>query len=371
MRVLHVTSGNMFGGVETFLTTLARESAATPQMHSGFAVCFEARFSGELAQLGRAPYMLGPVRLSRPHTVIRARRALSRLLRETSFDVVVCHQPWAFVVFGSAARRAGLPVVLWVHTASEGRHWLERLARRGKPDLTICNSRFTASCLSRWLSASAVKPVYCPVSPPVATDEATQRIIVRGVLGAQSDDVVIAQVSRMEAMKGQHVLIAALSELRDVQGWTCWMVGGVQRPAEAEYMRELQGIADQHGIAARVKFLGERKDVPAILNAADLFCQPNIAPEGFGLSMIEAMHAGLPVVTSAIGGACEIVDDSCGVLTPPGDVRALSGALKSLIVDRDRRVRLGSTARQRPDVLCDATRQMRQIHSILSAVAAA
>ena len=53
--------------------------------------------------------------------------------------------------------------------------------------------------------------------------------------------------------------------------------------------------------------------MPALLAAADLFCQPNTAPEPFGLSLVEALQAGLPVVTSGIGGACEIVDASCGV----------------------------------------------------------
>jgi glycosyltransferase involved in cell wall biosynthesis len=371
MRVLHVTSGHMYGGVETFLTTLARESAETPQMHSAFAVCFEGRFSAELAQLGLVPHVLGAVRLSWPHTLIRARRALAKLLRETTFDVVVCHQAWPFVVCGPAARRAGRPLVLWVHTASEGRHWLERLARRGRPDLTICNSQFTAALLSTWLSGSQVEPVYCPVSVPVRSDEATQRTHVRGVLGAKTNDAVIVQVSRLEAMKGQHVLLSALAELRDVPGWTCWIVGGAQRPAEATYLGELQAIANRHGITARVKFLGERNDVPVILRAADIFCQPNTAPEGFGLSMIEAMHAGLPVVTSAIGGACEIVDPTCGVLTPPGDPHTLSEALRHLIVNRELRTRLGDAARQRPEALCDVSRQMRRIHQVLSSVAAA
>jgi glycosyltransferase involved in cell wall biosynthesis len=371
MRVLHVTSGNMYGGVETFLTTLARESTATPDMSTCFAVCFEGRFSDELTQLGDAPHVLGPVRLSRPHTLIRARSTLTRLLRQMPFDVVVCHQPWSFVAFGSAARRAGLPVVLWIHTASEGRHWLDRLARLGRPDLTICNSRFTAARLATWLSASQVEPVYCPVSAPSIAGGAAQRLEVRTALGARLDEVVIVQVSRLEGMKGQHVLIAALSELRSLDGWTCWFVGGAQRPPEAAYMRELQALAAAHGVADRVKFLGERSDVPALLRAADVFCQPNTAPEGFGLSMIEAMHAGLPVVTSAIGGACEIVDDSCGLLTPPGDARALSTALKSLIVDGDRRLRLGAAALRRPDALCDPARQMRRIHHVLSTVAAA
>jgi glycosyltransferase involved in cell wall biosynthesis len=371
MRALHLTSGNMYGGVETFLATLARESESAPEMHSEFAVCFEGRLSGELTVLGRTPHVLGHVRLSRPHTLVRARRALTDLLRRESFDVVVCHQPWPCVVFGPVVRRAGFPLVLWVHMAGEGRHWLERLARRTRPDLAICNSHFSASRLSRWLSSAQVEQVYYPVSFPESPSTRTERATVRRALQTPDDDVVIVQVSRLEAWKGQRVLITALSHLRDLPGWTCWIVGGAQRATEAVYLRELQALASDGGIADRVRFVGERRDVPTLLSAADVFCQPNTSPEPFGLALVEALHAGLPVVTSGIGGACEIVDGSCGVLTPPGDASALSIALQQLIVDRDLNARLGAAARRRPDALCDASRQMRRIHEVLSSVAVA
>jgi glycosyltransferase involved in cell wall biosynthesis len=111
--------------------------------------------------------------------------------------------------------------------------------------------------------------------------------------------------------------------------------------------------------------------VPAVLAAADIFCQPNTSPEPFGLAMVEALRAGLPVVTSGIGGACEIVDGSCGVLTPPRDAAALSAALGRLITDDHFRARLGVHARLRPYEICDPTRQMRRIHELLSSVHAA
>jgi glycosyltransferase involved in cell wall biosynthesis len=372
MRVLHITSGNMYGGVETFLATLARESAAAPEMDSEFAVCFEGRCSQELAVLGHAPHRLGDVRLSRPHSVLRARRALAVLLRRTRYDVVVCHQPWTYVVFGSVARRAKRPVALWVHMAGEGRHWLERLARRVRPDIAICNSQFSASQLSRWLTDAPVEPVYYPVSASAASSVgARDRVAMRRTNHTLDSDVVIVQVSRLEPWKGQHVLLEALTELRSLSGWTCWIVGGAQRPVEVTYRQQLEALARRGGIDDRVHFLGQRADVPALLAAADVFCQPNTAPEPFGLSLVEALQAGLPVVTSGVGGACEIVDASCGVLTPTGDKSALAAALKQLVIDRELRARLGTAARLRPAVLCDATRQMRRIHHVLSSVAAA
>jgi glycosyltransferase involved in cell wall biosynthesis len=254
--------------------------------------------------------------------------------------------------------------------AGDGRHWLERWARLKRPDLAVCNSHFSARRFSEWFSCERVELVYCPVSFP-AVRERVQRATLRSAFRTSLQDVVIVQVSRLERLKGQHVLIAALAKLRDLPGWTCWIVGGAQRRSETAYLRQVEALARGEGIADRIRFVGERRDVPAILEAADIFCQPNTSPEAFGLSLVEAMHAGLPVVTSGIGGACEIVDGSCGVLTPPRDASALSNALRGLIVDRGLRAGLSAAARRRPDVICQASRQIRRIEEVLSSIAAA
>ena len=369
MRVLHLHSGNMYGGVETFLATLAREAGAAPGMESEVGLCFRGRFSAELDTLGHPPRMLGEVRLSRPHSVIRARRALRDLLQSESFDVVVCHQPWTCVVFASVIRAAGLPVVLWVHMASQGQHWLERLCRLTRPDVAVCNSQFTARVVSRWLPGAQVDHVYPPLSLPLASCGLTERAAIRRGLDTLDRQVVVVHVSRLEALKGHRVLLAALGRLRDLAGWTCWIVGGAQRSAEVQYLRGLQSEARDLGIDERVRFVGERTDVRSVLSAADIYCQPNTEPEGFGLTFVEAMQEGLPVVTSGIGAACEIVDGACGVLTPPGDVSAISGALRRLIVDRDLNARLGAEARRRPDGLCGLQRQMRRIQAVLGSIA--
>jgi glycosyltransferase involved in cell wall biosynthesis len=162
------------------------------------------------------------------------------------------------------------------------------------------------------------------------------------------------------------MLLAAMAALRELPRWTCWIVGGAQREAERDYLHKLQMFAREHGIADRVRFLGERNDVYDVLSAADVYCQPNLEPEGFGLTFIEAMRAGLPVVTTGLGGACEIVNGACGVLIPPGDVTALARELRRLIVDDGLRARLGAEARRRPDELCNPSRQMRRIQAALA-----
>jgi glycosyltransferase involved in cell wall biosynthesis len=365
MRVLHITSGNLYGGVETFLATLLREAAAAPDMHPEFAVCFDGRFSLELESMGHSPRRLGPAKLSHPRTVLRARRALSQVLARGQYDVVVCHQPWSCVLFASVIRTAGLPVVMWVHMASNGGHWLERLCRLARPDVVICNSRFTAACTERWLPHAALEHVHCALSA-ILPGSREQRSRTRRLLDTGERDVVITQISRLESWKGQRVLLSALGALRETQGWTCWLVGGAQRSSETRYLLELKALARTLRIEDRVRFLGERDDVPAVLSASDIFCQPNIAPEPFGLALVEAQQAGLPVVTSGIGGALEIVDGSCGVLCAPGDVKGLVSALERLVVDHSLRARLGIDARRRADELCNATRQILRIEVVLA-----
>ena len=115
-------------------------------------------------------------------------------------------------------------------------------------------------------------------------------------------------------------------------------------------------------------FLGQRTDVPRLLVAADIHCQPNLGPEPFGIAFVEAMYAGLPLVTSAIGGALEIVDDSSGILVPPGEVAAVSRTLRRLIEDEPLRTKLANGGPVRARSLCDLKGQMTALQSVLTPV---
>jgi glycosyltransferase involved in cell wall biosynthesis len=371
MRVLHVHSGNLYGGVETFLLTLARCRGMAPSMETTVALCFEGRIAeGLRAEQVRTP-MLGEVRLRRPDMIWRARQALTSILERERYDVVVCHQAWPLAIFGSTVKAAGIPLVSWVHMAQTGRHWLDRLAGLTQPDLFICNSRFTASVMPK--TSARVEIVYYPVIPGL-TAEAPGGATAgaagsRGSAGARDPrDTVIIQVSRMEAWKGQRVCLEALGRLRELPGWSCLQVGGAQRPIEQRYLDLLRHDAARLGIADRVQFLGHRSDVAELLASADVFCQPNIGPEPFGISFVEALYAGLPVVSSAIGGALEIVDDTCGALVPPGDVAGVASALSRLIGDRAGRERLGRRGAERARTLCDPHTQMTEIAAALERV---
>lgn len=368
LRVLHVHAGNMYGGVETMLLTHVRQRDLCPALETSFALCFDGRLSRELTAAGASVYPLGQTRISRLLTVRRARRALRELLRRERFDALITHSCWSQAIFGPIARAASLPLVFYMHGPAHGHHWLERLARRVLPDAVLCNSSFTAATLSRLYPRLRPQIVYCPVAAPAADYSAPAARATRAELQTPPRAVVIIQVSRMETLKGHRLHLEALASLKDVPGWVCWQVGGAQRAGEVRYLAELKTAARRLGIVDRVRFLDERSDVARLLAAADIYCQPNIAPDAFGLSFIEALSARLPVVTTALGGACEIVDDSCGVLVPPGDTRALAAGLRRLIEDERLRARLGDAGPARARKLCDPATQMKSFQEALAGV---
>ena len=364
MRVLHINGGNLYGGVESVLLTLARYRELCPAMEPYFAVCYEGRLSQELRKHGVPVRNLGKVRSSRPWTVAAARRCLRQFLRSEQFDAVVCHMAWSHAIFGVEVRRAGIPLVYWAHGLATSRHWLNWWARRSRPNLAIANSRFTAQSLAHLFTDVPVEVVYCPV--PVAHNDSLDRPAMRRALGVAEDSVVILQVSRIEPGKGHGMLLRALAELRDEPSWICLIAGGAQRPAETRWIESLQRQTEELGLSNRVRFLGQRSDVPALMAAADIFCQPNQSPEPFGIVYIEAMAARLPVVTTAMGGATEVVTDACGCLIPPGDVHALATCLRTWIRTPDLRRTLGDAGPARAAILCDPGSRLHQLEHALA-----
>src|SRR5262245_47777217 len=306
MRLLHVYSGNLFGGIEAMLVAIARQKPAG--LESEYALCFEGRLSRELIAAGARVHQLAEVRVSRPQTVRRARRALHALLAAGRFDRVICHASWSHAIFGGVIRRGGVPLVVWAHDVLDGKHWTERWARRTPPDLAVCNSAFTAASVGAVHSGVPIVVVHPPVDSTAVHLSPIERATVRAELDTPVNALVVVQASRMESWKGHAVLLEALSQLRSRDGWICWLIGGAQRPRELAYLDSLRDLARDLQIADRVRFAGQREDVPRLLAAADVHCQANVSPEPFGVAFVEALAAGVPVVTSAIGGALEVVD---------------------------------------------------------------
>ena len=352
MRLLHIYSGNLYGGIEVFLRTLARLPRGAPELTHEFALCFEGRLSQELREAGAAVHLLGPVKVSRPWTVWRARGVLTQLLERERYTAAVCHAVWPQALFGPVVRALGVPLVFYQHNLLSGRHWLERWARVTEPELVLANSRFSAGTLAAVYPKARCQVRYLPVPAPEQVPGPEERAGLRTELGAGEQDTVIIQACRMEELKGHRLLLEALGHLRSLPAWKLWVAGGAQRPHEARYLGSLEALASELGIRERVRFLGERGDVARLLRAADVHCQPNLSPDSFGLAFIEALQAGLPVVTTEMGGALEIIDETCGRLVPPSP-ESLAEALRWLVEEPEERRRLGAGGPARAAALCE------------------
>jgi glycosyltransferase involved in cell wall biosynthesis len=151
----------------------------------------------------------------------------------------------------------------------------------------------------------------------------------------------ILTVANLRKEKAHEVLLAAAARLAPVHPRLTFQIAG-----DGPRLGELRALASRLGIAERVRFLGHREDVPALLAAADAFVLPSRS-EAFPNGVIEAMAAGLPVVASAVGGLLDLVEpDRTGLLVPHDDPAALAAAIASLAASPARAAALGASARE-------------------------
>lgn len=330
-----------------------------------FALCFAGRLSQALRDRGVAVSFLGAVRLRSPWSAWRARRALRRLIAQGDFDAVICHGIWAYCVFSGAIRRARQSPVLYLHDIPEASSFYYRFAWRKPPALCIANSAYTAERLSA-LSPVPTRIVHPLVEPPApVTPERAEELRVRWA--PRDAGAIILQASRLDSWKGHRNLLRALGTVRDEPGWHCWIAGTPQRPEEEAYRQELVRTLEALGIARRVTFIGHRDDMPLVLRACDIYCQPNESPEPFGMVFVEALYAGKPVVATSLGGALEIVTDECGILCSP-EPAPLRDALLRLIADPSLRERLAHAGPARARGLCGPESFTRSFQAALASV---
>ena len=164
---------------------------------------------------------------------------------------------------------------------------------------------------------------------------------VRSELGIGPQTLVIGHAGRLMPVKNQALLLrslAVLAQQRPDLDWAAILVGG--GPLESD-LRAL--CADLH-LQDRVRFLGQRSDVPDLLCAFDIFALSSFS-EGTSVTLLEAMACSLPVVATAVGGNPELVQDGVqGYLVPSEDSEAFAEGLLRL-TDADLRARMGAAAR--------------------------
>ncbi len=178
----------------------------------------------------------------------------------------------------------------------------------------------------------------------------TATAISRKSLGFAEDDFVLSFSGRLIPEKGIMELIEAMLLLRDkpnikllVMGSSFYATAGKDSPFIHELKSRAQGLGD------RIRFTGYIKHelMPSYLSVADAAVIPSTWQEPFGLTVVEAMAAGLPIITTDRGGIPEIVSESNAIVIPyPGDLTGnLAKAILALYYDKERREYMGSVSR--------------------------
>jgi glycosyltransferase involved in cell wall biosynthesis len=302
-----------------------------------------------------ARFTLRPGRLLRyAWSLCRALAAIRKTIREIEPDIVHANTLRAGIAATLASTGASQTVIWHVHDILP-RHPISTairfLAYVSERTRIIAVSNAAARRFSGAFSfKNRVRTIYN------GTDLKRFPLKRRGVspfrkeAGIPEEAFLVCSVGQICARKGLRELLDAFSRIHTRSPQMHFaVIGSVVFRHEEKYREGLELAADASGIAARVHFTGERRDVPAVLQAADLLVL-NSAEEPFGLVLIEAMSSGTPVLATRVGGIPEIVRDSeNGWLVERGDTAGLASKLLELSQNRDM---LAQAAQVGHDVTC-------------------
>ena len=295
--------------------------------------------------MGRRP---GPLQLA-----VWSIRLFSALKR-SPVHIVHTHNAYHGVVGRIIARLAGVPVVVqtihnWYYLSprNSGRaivyRLLEQLGARccdmvfflNRSDFRDAQERGLVSSRKRRFIGNGID-----VAAFSRELQAADRASMRASLGLEMDDVVVTMVARLEPPKDHDTFLRGFCQVvaREPRARALLVGYGMQRARIEDQVRRL-------GLEQRVLMLGYREDVAALLKASDLLVLTT-EREGFARALVEGMLAGLPIVTSDVVGARDVVQhDRTGLLIPPGNAAALAAAVIGLIDDPVLAGRYGQAAR--------------------------
>lgn len=346
MRILYVITAAEWGGAPLHVHQLM-EYMVKQGHEVGLVAAPEPRLMAGAGALGVKvfpnPHFVRPVR---PWEDLRALWPVFRAIGAFNPDLVHAHSTKA----GYAARLACAvlrkPVVFTAHgwAFTEGRSlwkrkllaWVERLAAKVTAKI-ICVSEHDRELAVQWNVAKPEKLalVHNGIDPRPFLEGGGASL--REALGLKGS-VVLTFVGRLAPQKDPLTLVEAVKTLPD--GVLLVVGDGELRPQVEKYVQE-------QGLEERVRLLGERSDVPGILAGSDIFVLSS-RWEGLPYTIIEAMMAGLPVVSTKVGGVPELVEDGVtGFLVPPEDPPALAEALQVLLDDPELRRRVGQAGRDK------------------------
>lgn len=322
--------------------------------------------AAELREAGVALIGLG----RRARVEPRAWARLRRELRSRRVDVLHSHQ-FASNVWGTVlGRLARTPVVVahehtWSYEGQAARKALDRHLVGRFADAFVAVSREDRR---QMIEIEGVRPEvvrYIPNGAPAAPRPSGHD--VRAELGIPADAPVVGTVGNLRPQKAFDVLVAAADRLRAEHPGLRVLIAGGDGEAREPVLAEIA----RRGLEEVVLLLGHRADVPDLLQALDVAVLSSDY-EGMPLSLLEYMDAGLPVVSTAVGGVPDvIVEGETGLLVPRRDDAALAAALGALLRDPERRRAMGEAGRARRRTEFDLDTMVRRVEALYEELLAA
>ena len=316
----------------------------------------EGVLTEQVRGLGVPVYILP--NLVRPINLTKDARAVEEALcciKSLKPDLVHLHSSKAGLVGRVAARRAGVPAVFTAHGwgFTDGVPWRRR----------------HVVLASEWLAAKWTRKI-------IAVSEADKRLALRyrvarpeelvtihnGIgdtpqraLPEGGEPATVIMVARFMPPKDHQLLLEALIGIRSP--YHLLLVGDGPGRSQVEAQARALGLNN-------IEFLGTRDDVPDLLARSQVFVLPT-KWEGFPISILEAMRAGLPVVASDVGGVREAVGEGeTGFLVPRGDAAGLRARLEALLENPDLRARLGAEGRRRYEARFGLGRMLKKTRAV-------
>lgn len=341
-RIAQVVPSLRGGGLERVVYDLTRSLHQRGAQLGVFTLSGGGTYQDDLSSLGV------PV-VNCAESGFRVRGLPRRLLREVrrfAPDIIHAHSGTWFPSRVVSALQ-GSPICFTDHgrypPETRGRALVERWCAAGTSRIVVVSAHL-ATYLEGFLKLSR-KPEVIPNGIDLARFRLFDpgvRSRLRAEWGFADQDLVVVAVGRFAPVKNHVGMIRALSANRNAGSPVRLLLLG-----EGELEPAIREEAAQREVGGSVVFGGFRSDVPQCLSAADIWLSASLT-EGLPLSVLEAMAAGLPIVSTAVGGIPEALGDPpCGVVVPPGDDEALAAALAGLAAGPAVRLELGKRARER------------------------
>ena len=331
IHILHLIDTTGPGGAETVFTTLLSKLDPEHYQHT-VVLRGEGWVADTVRQAGIEPLIInskGSFNLGYVFT-------LFRLIRERRISLVHAHLLGSNIYGALAALLSRVPMIATFHggvdVASNERFLAAkfRLINIGANAIVCVSRRLQNELGSRSpLRSSKLRLIYNGVDPETFRPRSGDAL--KAELGLPGDSRIVISIGNIRPAKGYDHLVNAVSMVAAEDPKVHFVVVGHPRK---DLFEQLKAQVKQQRVERNIHFLGFRSDVQDLLCQADVFLLPSTS-EGFSISTVEAMMAGIPIVATRSGGPEEILEhEVTGLLVPVADSKAISLAVLRVICEQ-------------------------------------